>query len=164
MTMEQEMNQLYRKIAEVVNAMIPEKWVKFYMYAQVSETGGGTYFFYNTPEDEFNYKYSLEIPFEFNINKEQFKQKERNLYELSDKLREVFKDYQQEEWYSFTLSLEDNGKLKINYDYTNWFDTDYTFEDQLNIWEYKYLGNEPDDTQSKELIERYLNEYPDNPI
>ncbi|WP_414811622.1 immunity protein YezG family protein, partial [Rossellomorea marisflavi] len=48
--------------------------------------------------------------------------------------------------------------------YTNWFDTNYTFVDQLVILEYKYLGNEPDDVESKELIERYLNEYPDNPI
>nr|WP_231593194.1 immunity protein YezG family protein [Rossellomorea marisflavi] len=80
------------------------------------------------------------------------------------KLRNVFTDHQQEEWYSFTLFLEDNGEFTIHYDYTNWFDTNYTFVDQLVIWEYKYLGNEPDDVESKELIERYLNEYPDNPI
>ncbi|UNL87271.1 immunity protein YezG family protein [Priestia koreensis] len=162
--MEQEMNQLYRKIAETVNAMIPEKWVKFCVYAQVSETGGGTYFFYNTPEDEFNYKYSLELPFEFNINNEQFNQRERNLFELSDKPRKVFSDYQQELWYSFTLSLDNNGNFKIHYDYTNWFDTNYSFDDQLILWECKYLGNKPDDVESKDLIERYLNEYPDNPI
>lgn len=164
LTMEQEMNQIYRKIAETVNEMIPEKWVKFYMYAQVSDTGGGTYFFYNTPEDEYNYKYSLEIPFEFNINKEQYKKKERSLFEQSEKLRKVFTDYQQDLWYSFTLSLEDNGEFKIHYDYTNWFDTNYSFDDQLIIWEHKYLENEPDDAESKELIERYKNEYPDNPI
>lgn len=39
------MNKLYREIAETVNEMIPEEWEKFYFYAQISETGGGTYFF-----------------------------------------------------------------------------------------------------------------------
>ncbi|CAG9614814.1 putative antitoxin YezG [Bacillus rhizoplanae] len=164
MSMEKEMNQIYREIAETVNEMIPEEWSRFCFYAQISETGGGTYFFYNTPEDEQNYKYSLEIPYEYEIDKEYYKLKDRTLFELSDKLRKVFKDNQQELWYSFTLSLDSNGKLKVHYDYTNWFDTDYSFDDQLVIWEYKYLGNEPDDSESKDLIGRYLDEYPNNPI
>lgn len=28
----------------------------------------------------------------------------------------------------------------------------------------KYLGNEPDDVESKDMIVRYINEYPNNPI
>ncbi|AWC30837.1 MULTISPECIES: immunity protein YezG family protein [Bacillus cereus group] len=162
--MEKEMNQIYREIAETVNEMIPEEWRKFYFYAQISETGGGTYFFYNTLEDEQSYKYSLEIPYEYEIDKEYYKLKDRTLFELSDKLRKVFKDNQQELWYSFTLSLDSNGKLNVHYDYTNWFDTDYSFDDQLVIWEHKYLGTEPDDSESKDLISRYLDEYPNNPI
>lgn len=38
------MNQIYNRIAETVNEMIPEEWEKFYYYAQISETGG-VYFF-----------------------------------------------------------------------------------------------------------------------
>lgn len=34
-----------REIAETVNEIIPEDWNKFYFYAQISENGGGTYFF-----------------------------------------------------------------------------------------------------------------------
>ncbi|MED0673668.1 antitoxin YezG family protein [Aneurinibacillus aneurinilyticus] len=162
--MEKEMNQIYREIAETVNEMVPEEWQKFYFYAQVSETGGGTYFFYNTPEDEQNYKYSLEIPFEYDIDKEWYRMKDRALFELSDKLRKIFKDNQQELWYSFTLSLDRNGKFKMHYDYTNWLDTNYSFDDQLVIWEYKYLGKVPEDRENKELISRYLDEYPENPI
>lgn len=47
--METELNNLYKEIAETINEMIPEQWEKFWFYAQVSETGGGTYFYYNTP-------------------------------------------------------------------------------------------------------------------
>lgn len=120
--------------------------------------------FYNTLENEKNYKYSLEIPYEYDIDKEFYKMKDRALFELSNRLRNVFKDNQQELWYSFTLSVNSDGKLKVHYDYTNWFDTDYSFDDQLVIWEYKYLGTEPDDSESKTLINKYLNEYPNNPI
>jgi uncharacterized protein (TIGR01741 family) len=161
---ENEMKQLHKEIAETVNKMIPEEWGKFYFYAQISETGGGTYFFYNTLDNESNYKYSLEIPYEYDIDKEFYKMKDRALFELSNRLRNVFKDNQQELWYSFTLSVNSDGKLKVHYDYTNWFDTDYSFDDQLVIWEYKYLGTEPDDSESKTLINKYLNEYPNNPI
>lgn len=164
MSMEKEMNQIYNRIAETVNEMIPEEWEKFYYYAQISDTGGGTYFFYNTPEDVQNFKYSLEIPLYYHDYKDQYKIKGRVLFELSEKLRKNFIDNEQEPWYSFTLSIDRNGKFKIHYDYTNWFDTNYSFDDQLLIWEYKYLGNIPEDEKSRQLIDRYLEEYPDNPI
>jgi pantothenate kinase len=50
------MNKLYKEIAEIVNEMIPEEWRKFCFYAQISETGGGTYFFYNTLGDELQHR------------------------------------------------------------------------------------------------------------
>lgn len=164
MSMEQEMNRIYHEIAEIVNEMIPEKWESFYCYAQVSETGGGTYFFYNTPYKKEEFIYSLDISSYFNIDKNEFNILKRKLFSLSEKLREVFIYHGQELWHSFTLSLEQSGKFKIHYDYTNWFETDYGFNEQMVIWEYKYLGIIPIDEKQKKLIERYLEEYPNNPI
>ncbi|KMK95090.1 antitoxin YezG family protein [Rossellomorea marisflavi] len=162
--MEKEMNKLYREIAETVNEMIPEEWEKFYFYAQISETGGGTYFFYNTPENSQHFHYSVEIPFNYSIDKEEFKKNKRKLFELSDELRNVFKDNQQEIWYSFTMTLESSGKFKMHYDYTNWFNTDYLFSDQMMIWKNKYLGEVPSDGEYKALIDQYHSEFPDDPI
>ncbi|MFP9130290.1 immunity protein YezG family protein [Niallia sp. BSM11] len=161
--MELEMNRLYREIAETVNGLIPEEWAKCYFYAQISETGGGTYFFYNTPNSEQVYNYSLQIPCKYDIDEEEFEKKEDILYKLSKKLRNAFKDNQQELWYSFTMSLKNNGEFKIHYDYTNWFDTDYSFSDQMIIWKNKYLGNVPEEN-SKALINKYLQDFPNNPI
>lgn len=111
-----------------------------------------------------NFKYSLEIPLYYHDYRAQYKIKGRVLLELSEKLRKNFLDNEQEPWYSFTLSIDRNGKFKIHYDYTNWFDTKYSFNDQLLIWEYKYLGNIPGNEKSRQLIDRYLEEYPNNPI
>ncbi|PGB95511.1 antitoxin YezG family protein [Bacillus toyonensis] len=161
--MEKEMNRLYREIAETVNEMIPEDWNKFYFYAQISENGGGTYFFYNTLENK-QYKYSVEIPFKYQIDEDEFERKEDILYKLSKELRNVFKDNQQELWYSFTIYLESSGKFKLHYNYTNWFDTEYSFSDQMIIWKNKYLGEVPNDVEYKALIDKYHSEFPNNPI
>lgn len=162
--MEKEMNKLYREIAETVNEMIPEEWEKFYYYAQISETGGRTYFFYNTPENSQHFNYSVEIPFNYSIDKEEFKKNKRKLFELSDELRNVFKDNQQELWHSFTMTLESSGKFKMHYDYTNWFNTDYLFSDQMIIWKNKYLGEMPSDGEYQALIDQYHSEFPDDTI
>lgn len=158
-----EMNRLYKEIAEAVNEMIPEEWGKFYFYAQISKSGGGTYFFYNTPGNE-QFKYSLEIPFKYEIDEDEYEKNEDVLYTLSRELRNVFKDNQQELWYSFTMSLESNGKFKMHYDYTNWFDTEYSFSDQMIIWKNKYLGEVPKDENDKALIGKYFSEFPNDPI
>lgn len=164
MSMEKVINEISSKIAETVIDMIPEQWKIIYFYAQISETGGGTYFFYNTPEDEQNYIYSLDIPFKHSTYKQRNKMNARVLLELSEKLKKTFIDYQQEPWYSFTLSFDMDGKSKMYFDYTNWFDTSYSFNDQLRIWEYKYLGNQPNNESDRKLIDKYLKEYPNNPI
>ncbi len=71
----------------------------------------GTYFFYNNFRNKENYKYSVEIPFKYEVDEEEFERKEDFLYKLSKELRNVFKDNQQELWYSFTMSLEHSGNL-----------------------------------------------------
>ncbi len=66
-------------------------------------------------------------------------------------MRDVFRDHDQELFYSFTLSLEKSGKLTVNFDYTDWFKTDYSFSDQLIIWKFKNLGEEPKDPSLQKL-------------
>ncbi|MRN53043.1 antitoxin YezG family protein [Paenibacillus monticola] len=162
--MEKRLNDLYRQIAETVNEMIPELWEKFYFYAQVSEDGGGTYFFYQPASNQEKYEYSLEIPNKYQVNEKKYRLDKRKLFSIAEEMREVFKSENQELWYSFTLILERTGELKVHFDYTNWFDTDYSFSDQLIIWKYKYLSEIPKDTGLQRLIKQYLEEFPDNPI
>ena len=161
--MEEQLDALYRKIAEKVNEMIPEVWNKFYYYAQISDTGGRVYFYYKSEQHE-DFVYSLNIPKLFEIDENRFEDDEDELFSLSENIRNVFKENQQELWYSFTISLDDKGKFEMSYDYTNWFETDYTFGDQRAIWKYKYLNIKPQDEESQEALERYLVEYPNNPI
>ncbi len=52
----------------------------------------------------------------------------------------------------------------MHYDYTDWFNTDYSFSDQMIIWKNKYLGEVPNDDKDKALIEKYNREFSTNPI
>ena len=122
----------------------------------------GNLLFYNNFRNKENYKYSVEIPFKYEVDEEEFER--RFLYKLSKELRNVFKDNQQELWYSFTMSLEHSGEFNMHFDYTNWFDTEYSFSDQMIIWKHKYLGEVPIDENDKALIHKYDNEFPNNPI
>lgn len=162
--LEQRLNELYRKIAETVNEMIPEQWERFYYYAQISEDGGGTYFFYQPSTNPSLNVYSLEIPFKYQVDEKSFKLNKRKLFSLSEEMRDVFKSEEQELWYSFTLKLESTGQLNVHFDYTNWFDTEYSFSDQMIIWKNKYLGEVPDDENNKALIDKYYSEFPNDPI
>ncbi|MBC1779015.1 immunity protein YezG family protein [Listeria booriae] len=161
--MERELNSQYKKIAELVNKMIPEPWEIIHLYAQISDTGGGVYFYYKSEQYE-DYVYSLELTKLYNINKAEHDKNEYELYKLAKKLQAIFKENNQEPWYSFTMSLQKNGKFKMHFDYTNWFDTEYSFSDQMIIWKYKYLDEKPQDQKLQQIIDKYLLEYPKNPI
>ncbi|MCY8377365.1 immunity protein YezG family protein [Bacillus inaquosorum] len=58
------------------------------------------------------------MPFVFTLDEDDFTEKKRKLFDLSEKLREVFKESDQELCYSFTLSLERTGKLNVSFYYT----------------------------------------------
>ncbi|EUJ32211.1 antitoxin YezG family protein [Listeria cornellensis] len=158
-----KLNALYQQIAETVNQMIPEEWENFHFYAQVSDTGGGTYFYYKS--NEYNeYVYSLDIPKLYKLDEKKFKELKRSLLPTSEEIRNVFKENDQEPWDSFTMSLQKSGKFKMHFDYTNWFDTEYSFSDQMIIWKYKYLNEKPQDQKLQQFVEKHLLEYPENPI
>lgn len=149
--LENELNALYRNIAETVNEMIPEPWENFFSMLRFRDRRRHL-LFYNSQNEPNYFKYSLEIPFEFDIDENEFDQYEMELFKLSGKMRDVFKDHDQELFYSFTLSLERSGKLTVNFDYTDWFKTDYSFSDQLIIWKFKFLREEPKDSSLQKLI------------
>ncbi|MBE2973333.1 MULTISPECIES: immunity protein YezG family protein [Priestia] len=56
---------------------------------------------------------------------------EDKLFDLSEKIREIFKENNQELWYSFALMLDQTGKFSVLFDYT-----DYGLVAKKKIWKY----------------------------
>ncbi|GIO86790.1 GNAT family acetyltransferase [Paenibacillus faecis] len=151
--MEKKMNDLYRKIAEIIDHMIPLEWDEFYFNGEMENGEGGVFFFFK-PKNEDDYVYSLDIPNNYDINSDEYNLLENKLFEVTNDLKNVFLENGQESWFSVTMKLTSEGKLKIEYDYTNWGDSNFGPSDRLEYWESKYLNNIPEDESDRIKIDR----------
>jgi|SRR5690606_37536263 uncharacterized protein (TIGR01741 family) len=151
--MEERLNEIYGKIADTLNDTIPEEWDKIYMYGEIGE-GVREAFFYYYPSESNEPVYSHKIPEIFDISEDEY---DKLWYQLLDNLTELwneFKNNGQETWTNLTFVLDNEGRFKIEYDYTDLSDAD-DIERQI-IWEYKYLGIIPEDEDEKKIIEEYI--------
>jgi len=154
MSFENELNKLYRKIAEKINDMIPVEWEEFYFNGEVKDGEGGVYFFYTTLDEKKEYKYSHYIPRMYNVDRKVYNQFLHELFDLTVQLQQVFIDNQQEVWFSVTMIVNGEGKLTVRFSYVNWNDSEFGPSDRIEYFEYKYLNRELTDEIDKELMAR----------
>ncbi len=133
MSFENELNKLYRKIAEKINDMIPVEWEEFYFNGEVKDGEGGVHFFYTTLDEKQEYKYSHYIPRMYNVDRKIYNQFLHELFDLTVQLQQVFIDNQQEAWFSVTMIVNGEGKLTVRFSYVNWNDSEFGPSDELNI-------------------------------
>lgn len=153
----QNIELIYQKVVDKLDEMIPELWDQIYLYAEPND-GASTVSFYYSPQGKKKFEFSSEIIKRFSINKNEFYNHEYQLCELFEELQNEFKKNNQEVWTNLTLSIDSNGKFKVEYDYTDLSEAD-DYERQI-IWEYKYLDTEPpiERERDRKIIENYLNQ------
>lgn len=130
------METLYQKVANILVNIIPEKWVKIYLYAEFRD-GYEKVFFYYYPENRLLPIYSLDITDLFNVDDVEFDKLENELYASFSELLEEFKIYEQEQWTYLTYILDNTGEMKINYGYENV--SQICSVQKQDEWEDKYL-------------------------
>ncbi len=152
---QENIEAIYQKVANKLNEMIPESWDKVYLYAEPND-GVSSVSFYYSPQGKNQFEFSTEIVSKFAINKNDFYYYEYQLCELFEELQNEFRINNQEVWTNLTYIMDENGKYKVDYDYSDLSDTD-DYERQI-IWEYKYMGLEPpiERKRDREIIEKYL--------
>ncbi|KMK95088.1 immunity protein YezG family protein [Rossellomorea marisflavi] len=139
MSFENELNELYKQIAQQVNDLIPIEWSDFYFNGEVKDKEGGVFFFF-TPIDSNEPVYSHDIPDIYPIDESVHDEEMLKLFELTVKLQQIFTDNDQDPWFSVTLLLNDTGKLNIHFDYTNWHDSEFGPAARIEYFEYKYVS------------------------
>lgn len=151
----QVMEELYQEIATQLNEMIPEDWEKVLMYTEVSE-GADTGYFYYYPEGAQSPICCFDIYNIFEIDEDTYDEMHDKLMEYFRELWEEFKNNKQEPWTNLTFTLDNTGKFKIDYDYTDLSEAD-NYEQRI-IWEYKYLGMDPSPERKRDvkIIQKYL--------
>ena len=151
--MEEKLNKIYENIANTLNETIPEKWDKVIMYTELLEDVSEVFFFYY-PAGSNEFVYSLDIPELFKVDKSEY---DTLIKKLTDELYTLwyeFKNNEQEQWTNLTFILENDGKFKIDYDYTDL--SNVSPREHHWIWEYKYLGVMPKSEKGKKVIEEYI--------
>ncbi|MCU4779565.1 antitoxin YezG family protein, partial [Bacillus cereus] len=73
-------------------------------------------------------------------------------------LQEIFIKNNQEPWYSFDMIVTSEGKVKIYYGYTKWYQSTFGSNDRVDYFEYKYLGKKPSNENERRKFEE-MKEY-----
>lgn len=150
-----KMGEIYGKIANKVNDIIPDKWEKVWLYGEVLDDSSEVYFyFYSITHKKIIY--SHDIPNEYKVNNSMY---EDLLFELVDIIQELnfeYKENNESVWTNLTFLLDNTGKFNIKYNYDDVLKSEFTATERQIIWEYEILGVEPEVQQYKDMINKYL--------
>lgn len=160
-----KIKEIYEDIQRKLFYMIPEKWDKLYLYSSVldepdKEGKTGELFFYYIPKGILKKKpvNVYEIPAKFNIDENQYLRLVQLLYTKIKELRKEFRKSERNEiWTNITMSIQ-NLKFKVEYDYTDLNQNDFSSYERHVIWRYEILGigEEQVSKEDKEILKRYL--------
>lgn len=80
MEFEMKLNEMYQEIANKISDMIPAEWEQVYTIAYIGDEGGQVIFFYTKPGSE-ELNYYTNIPKDYNVSREIFRDLWSNLYD-----------------------------------------------------------------------------------
>ncbi len=160
-----KIKEIYEDIQRKLFYMIPEKWDKLYLYSSIldepdREGKMGELFFYYIPKGILKKKAVnvYEIPAKFNLDEAQYLKLVQILYGKIKELRQEFcKSERRDIWTNITMSIQ-SLKFRVEYDYTDLNNSDFSSYERHVIWRYKVLGigEEQVSKEDKEIIKRYL--------
>lgn len=159
-----KIKEIYEDIQRKLFYMIPEKWDRLYLYSSIldepdREGNTGELFFYYIPKGIFKKKpvNVYEIPARFNLDEVQYFKLVQLLYMKIKELRKEFRKSERKEiWTNLTLSIQ-SLKFKVEYDYTDLSQSDFSSYERHVIWRYENLGigEEQVSKEDKEILKRY---------
>ncbi|MFZ5988014.1 MAG: immunity protein YezG family protein [Bacillota bacterium] len=135
--MNEKIESLYSQIAQKAIELIPTKWSKVLLYAEILP-GVVTEVHYFIEEDTGKAIQFGDIPTTYQIERSEFNRKSLGLTKLIRQMNKEFVDCNQKMWTAMTFVLSSDGEFKIDYGYDNIEETDITIRRQQ--WEKKYLG------------------------
>ena len=160
-----KIRELYEDIQRKLFYMIPEKWDKLCLYASIIDDPDeddikGELFFYYIPKGIFrkNPVNVYEIPSKFNLNESEYLKLVEILYMKIKHLREEFikKSEGKEMWSNLTMTIQD-ASFRVEYNYEDLKNCEFSSYERHIIWRYKYLGIGPEQVnkQEKEILKKY---------
>ena len=161
--MEQQINEKVMEIAQSVHKTIPVAWENLFINITLAFDGGEVYYFFNE-EVKSDYIYNLYIPKKYELPNSEFRENERRTFKLAWELREIFKNEEQALWTTCVIKII-GTKLTATFAYAPWFESRFTSGQQMDFFEYKYLGKQPANEKEFELfkaMEDFQQKYNEN--
>ena len=161
--MEQQINEKVMEIAQSVHKTIPVAWENLFINITLTFDGGEVYYFFNE-EGKSDYIYNLYIPKKYELPNSEFRENERRTFKLAWELREIFKNEEQALWTTCVIKII-GTKLTATFAYAPWFESRFTSGQQMDFFEYKYLGKQPANEKEFELfkaMEAFQQKYNEN--
>ncbi|MCM2988258.1 antitoxin YezG family protein [Bacillus safensis] len=146
---------LFKRIAEEVNEIIPTDWYKVVLYAEVLEDSSEVFFFFKT-DDQKEYIYSHFIPEIFDVSEDIYEGILLNLHALFKELWINDKEINNDVWNSVTLKLNNKGDFSIEYVFSNILEDGIDEIQKQEIWMYQNIGILPKDEKAQELVIEYI--------
>lgn len=143
MNFEEKLSEMYNKIANEINEMIPVEWEKVYVIAYVDDGGGQVIFYYTKPRNDELYYYSSIVE-DYNVLEEIFDDLWMELYRSFKKLRNIFKEESLEPWTSCEFDFTRDGKLNVSFDYIDWANSEFGQMGREHYYMYKKFGIWPE--------------------
>ena len=151
------------EIAQSVHKTIPVAWENLFINITLTFDGGEVYYFFNE-EGKSDYIYNLYIPKKYELPNSEFRENERRTFKLAWELREIFKNEEQALWTTCVIKII-GTKLTATFAYAPWFESRFTSGQQMDFFEYKYLGKKPANEKEFELfkaMEAFQQKYNEN--
>lgn len=156
----------FEEIQRKIYYMIPEKWDELYLYASIIDTieteKSGELFFYYFPKGIIKKRMInvYEISSKFNIDEDEYLKLVELLYNSIKELRNLFKETEQKIWSNITISIK-NFKFRIEFNYDNLQENEFSSFERHIIWRYKYLniGLEKCDKEERKILNKYFDGY-----
>ena len=130
------MERIYQEVADILVAMIPENWRNIFLYAEMGK-GYRQVFFYYYPKWREAPVYSLDMTEMFDLEEVEMDSLEVELGAAFERLHDEFIDAGQESWTNLTFMLDEDGKMKVKFNYEDVSHQDF-IERQVK-WEAEYL-------------------------
>lgn len=149
-----KIEELYQLIGGKMYDIIPDKWIKVYLYAEVLQDSKTLYFYFESTTRN-KLVYCHDIPEEFGVNERIYWDLHRELIKCFEDLHEEFKVHSPQAWTNLTMYLDSTGKFNMDYNYDDISELSPT--QQLTIWKYKVLGIYPVDVRRRKMVDDYIN-------
>ena len=159
--MEKEFDEIFSKLAQKIDSMIPVEWIELYYLGEVEKgrLSCSSVFYFTEKNNKSEFKRSHEIPLYYGVSDKVYMEL---LSELNNHLLELydcFKLNEQELWEQVSIYINNSGKLNIDFKYDVMNENDGGQVRREAIWAYETFKYESKKgTYTRRILDEYIKE------